>query len=115
VFAERYHARQLKTPLEVRRALLYVLRNDRKHRPRSGWSLPPWQLDPCSSAARFDGWRDSELLDLAQASPASGRDADADADADSDGADIAPPRSYLLRLGWKRYGLLAFDEQPASD
>ncbi|HEX3594742.1 MAG TPA: transposase, partial [Polyangiaceae bacterium] len=31
VFSERYHARSLKTPLEVRRALVYVLRNNHKH------------------------------------------------------------------------------------
>ena len=31
VFADRYHARILRTPLEVRRALAYVLNNARRH------------------------------------------------------------------------------------
>ncbi len=31
VFAERYHARALESPLEVRNALIYVLRNNRHH------------------------------------------------------------------------------------
>jgi putative transposase len=49
VFADRYHARALKTPLEVRHALRYVLQNAAHH----GWGrlrLRP-ALDPCSSAA----------------------------------------------------------------
>jgi REP element-mobilizing transposase RayT len=56
VFADRYHARALRTPTEVRRALVYVLGNARKHlaavgqRPRADW------LDPYSSAAWFNGW-----------------------------------------------------------
>jgi hypothetical protein len=96
----------LKTPLEVRRALLYVLRNDRKHLSRAGWGVPPWRFDACSSAAAFDGWRDSELLELARASPP--RDADLL-------ATVAPARSYLLRVGWKRHGLLGLEELPAAD
>jgi REP element-mobilizing transposase RayT len=59
VFGDRYHARQLRTPLEVRRALLYVLRNDRKHLAEQALSLAPWRLDPCSSAHLFDGWQAS--------------------------------------------------------
>jgi REP element-mobilizing transposase RayT len=105
VLAERYHARQLRTPLEVRRALLYVLRNDRKHRSPAGWSLPPWHLDPCSSAAQFDGWHDREWLELARAFPP-----------EHDGsAVVARARSYLLRTGWKRHGLLGLEEQPAAE
>jgi hypothetical protein len=56
VFADRYHARPLRTPTEVRRALVYVLGNARKHlqavggRPSGDW------LDPYSSAAWFSGW-----------------------------------------------------------
>src|SRR5262249_38895435 len=56
VFADRYHARALKTPLEVRRALVYVLNNYRRHADAHGPRLPLSFLDPCSSAAWFDGW-----------------------------------------------------------
>src|SRR5215471_10057854 len=44
VFLERYHARALATPTEVRNAVAYVLGNGKKH----GVSA---DLDPCSSAA----------------------------------------------------------------
>ena len=50
VFAERYHARSLKTPREVRNALAYVLQNFRKHVPGARG------LDPRSSGRWFDGW-----------------------------------------------------------
>jgi REP element-mobilizing transposase RayT len=56
VFTERYHARALLTPLEVRRALVYVLFNERHHLAQRQRSLPPWHLDGCSSAAEFDGF-----------------------------------------------------------
>ncbi len=58
MFSERYHARALRTPREVRHALAYVLLNERRHLARErGLSLPPWYFDPCSSAVEFDGWR----------------------------------------------------------
>jgi REP element-mobilizing transposase RayT len=52
VWRDRYHRRDLKTPREVRNALVYVLMNIRKH--ARAWArpgpdgIPP--LDPCSSA-----------------------------------------------------------------
>lgn len=53
VWADRFHARLLRTPREVRNALVYVLQNIRKHlRGARG-------LDPLSSARWFDGWRDT--------------------------------------------------------
>ena len=51
VLADRYHLRVLRTPREVRNALVYVLQNFRKHIRRAGG------LDPCSSARWFNGWR----------------------------------------------------------
>src|SRR5262245_40545227 len=59
VFADRYHARTLRTPTEVRRVLVYVYANGRKHLPRVGHRLPAAWLDPFSSAAWFDGWSHS--------------------------------------------------------
>jgi REP element-mobilizing transposase RayT len=51
VWGDRYHARALRTPREVRHGLVYVLMNFRKHRPSERQAL-----DPCSSAAWFDGF-----------------------------------------------------------
>jgi REP element-mobilizing transposase RayT len=88
VWADRYHCRELRTPREVRHALAYVLLNARKHdRQVTG-------LDPCSSARWFDGWREhSPMVDLALDPPA-----------------VVAPRTWLLGAGWRRHGLLRFDE-----
>jgi hypothetical protein len=51
LWGDRYHARQLETPSEVRRALVFVLQNWKKHVPGARG------LDPRSSAAWFDGWQ----------------------------------------------------------
>ena len=99
LFAERYHARPLRTPLEVRRALLYVLRNDRRHLAESGLSLPPWEFDPCSSAAWFDGFL--PLPGLAMPPPA-------------EVCLTVVPLCFLLRRGWKRHGLIGLDEIPGG-
>jgi hypothetical protein len=101
LFAERYHARALRTPLEVRRALVYVLQNERRHLAERGLGLPPWRLDPCSSAAEFDGFR--PLPGVGPPSPSlPGRRI------------TVAPRCYLLRRGWKRHGLIGLDEVPLA-
>jgi REP element-mobilizing transposase RayT len=86
VFADRYHARMLRTPLEARRALVYVLNNARRHGLVRRGTAAGW-LDPYSSAAVFDGWR-GRVLRPVFAVP------------------VLAPRSWLLRLGWRRHGLL---------
>lgn len=82
VFAERYHAHELRSPLEVRRALDYVLNNARKHGYLRG------AFDPFSSAPYFDGF--SVDADLPRQDP----------------APVAPPSSWLLAVGWRRRGLI---------
>ncbi len=91
VWGDRYHANVLRTPRMVRNALVYVLANARKHlRVRSG-------LDPCSSARWFDGFV---------------RDAGATTAATVD-TPTHEPRTWLLRVGWRRHGLIHPDEAPA--
>ncbi len=100
VFSERYHARTLRTPREVRNALLYVLQNHRRHATpeatRRGGIIDPGWLDPCSSAASFDGWRDPPESKPARAAP------------------VSPPTFWLLTTGWRRHGLLGVDEVPPA-
>ncbi len=85
VLVDRYHARILSTPREVRNALVYVLQNARKH----GAQLKG--IDAFSSGHWFAGWRDR----VARApSP------------------IAAARSWLLAKGWMRWGLLSTEERP---
>ena len=98
VLLGRYHVHALRTPREVRNALAYVLLNARKHwRQRMG-SAPPVKLDEASSAGWFDGW-------ARRAQPPS---------SSSDPAPIAPPRTWLLRVGWRRHGLLDPAEIPGQ-
>jgi hypothetical protein len=100
LFANRYHARYLKTPREVRNALRYVLLN-RKHHAAEKKYARQW-IDPCSSAAWFDGWAQPVRGDepwkrelLAMERP------------------TTKATVWLLTTGWKRHGLLRFDEAPA--
>ena len=89
----RYHHRVLGTPREVRRALAYVLLNARRHlakRGRAARAAAP-SLDPASSARWFDGWRPGAASRLPEA---------------RSGCEVARPRTWLLRVGWRRYGLL---------
>lgn len=92
VWAERYYARILRTPREVRRALAYVLNNARHH----GLWFPPRCWDPFSSGRWFDGWREPIRPAPAHESP------------------CVAPRTWLQRLGWRRHGLVSLDEVPGG-
>jgi hypothetical protein len=103
VLSERYHLRLLSTPKEVRNALRYVLLNARRHAAAARKAVPGTALlDPASSARWFDGWR---------------RHADAAAHSTT-GADpphrrpVARARTWLLTVGWRRYGLLDPEDVP---
>ena len=54
VFDDRYHARVLRTPTEVRHAIHYVLGNARKHAAERGETYAPGYVDPYSSAGAPD-------------------------------------------------------------
>lgn len=96
VFDDRYHARLLRTPKEVRSALRYVLLNARRHARRvSAGIARAARLDPASSARWFDGWKQKPLEDRDRGwKGALGRPA------------VARARTWLLTVGWRRYGLL---------
>ena len=80
VFADRYFDRILRTPTEVRNALVYVLNNAQQH----GAQHAP--LDAFSSAPWFDGWREEVEFVGAEGVP----------------RPVAPARTWLLDKGWKR-------------
>jgi REP element-mobilizing transposase RayT len=92
VLADRYHARVLGSPTEVRRALLYVLNNARHHAADGGATYPRAWHDPFSSARELDGWSRA-VLD------------DPDDDLRAPRC-TAAARSWVLRGGWRRAGLL---------
>jgi putative transposase len=54
VFDDRYHARLLRTPTEVRHAIHYVRDNARKHAAERGETYSPGYVDPYSSAGAAD-------------------------------------------------------------
>jgi hypothetical protein len=91
VWADRYHDRILRTPREVRAVLVYVLGNWRHH---GGERYPLGSIDPCSSAAWFDGFVERMLPPCADIP-----------------APVVPARSWLLALGYRRQrGKLSVDE-----
>jgi REP element-mobilizing transposase RayT len=99
VLADRYHVRILRTPLEVRRALAYVLLNARRHAAKRGRRPGDASIDPASSGRWFDGWRGS-----ARGWPPRSPDPPA----------VARPRTWLVRVGWRRRGLIDPAEVPGS-
>jgi hypothetical protein len=84
VWADRYHARILRTPREVRNCLVYVLGNWRHH---GGERYPQQSLDPCSSAPWFDGFRENLLPPPEHAE-----------------RPTAAARTWLLGVGWRKRG-----------
>ena len=79
LWIHRYHAHALRTPREVRHALVYVLLNFRKHlRAAPG-------IDPRSSGPWFDGW--THVPDVPLTAPP-----------------VVSPRTWLASQGWRRAG-----------
>lgn len=88
VMGDRYHARTLGTPREVRNALRYVLLNARRH-GRDAW------FDRASSAAAFAGWSRGDAREHLSPEEMS-----------AIRASVAAPRTWLATTGWRRHGLL---------
>jgi hypothetical protein len=103
VLSDRYHARMLRTPREVHRALRYVLLNARRHATTAGAralrATRPL-LDPASSARWFDGWK-RETCVTEPARPAAGGM-----------PPVARARTWLLAVGWRRHGLVDPTDEP---
>jgi REP element-mobilizing transposase RayT len=93
VFADRYHAVALGSPRQVRRAVAYVLLQERRHaaQRRVGITTKP---DPCSSAPSFDGFTHGQ--------PRAGPWSDT----------TVEPKTWLLSKGWRRHGAIDPREIP---
>lgn len=100
VFSDRYHARPLRTPLEVRRARLYVLNNWFHHDERDRGDMRAWWVDPYSSAASFDGWKEWDGDRLSSLPPG------------YEPLPVSKPRTWLMTKGWLKHGKLSIDERP---
>ena len=90
VFSDRYHVQILRSPPQTRNAIAYVLNNFRRHAGQAGRTLTARFVDPCSSAAWFDGWCEFRA----------GRTL------------LARANSWLLREGWRKRGAISISIVP---
>jgi REP element-mobilizing transposase RayT len=99
VFDDRYHARYLRTPAEVRAALCYLLNNWRRHREdrRAPGALVDWY----STGALFDGWSGARPRPPPWLAP-------------GEPLPVAPARMWLSTVGWRRHGLIGPFEVPGT-
>ncbi len=101
VFADRYHAERITSPRYARNALVYVLNNARRHADRlhDVEAMQRGFVDPCSSAAYFDGWKRQDRRYVPP--PGEGRPS------------VAKPTTWVLTQGWrKHHPLISISELP---
>jgi len=99
VFSDRYHARILRTPTEVRRALNYVLNNWRHHSEHRAFESINWNVDYFSSAPTFNRWKEPApgLPTMYEPLP------------------MRPPSTWLLSVGWTKAGEISMFATPGPD
>jgi hypothetical protein len=85
----------------VRRALVYVHANYRKHEPKLGVGV-----DPYSSGIWFSGWREARPLPLALSI--------SKWKVDFARPPVAGARSWLLQRGWLQAGLISVSDAPSA-
>ncbi|MEJ7600349.1 MAG: transposase [Kofleriaceae bacterium] len=104
VFPDRYHLRALSSPRAVRHALAYVLNNWRRHQEDQGPRARTWAVDPFSSGVLFHGWRERDGLPTLFRPPPTYH-----------GLVTWLPKTWLLRVGWMRHGLVSTHEVPGPE
>jgi len=101
VFADRYNARALTSPRAVRNALCYVLNNWRHHDEQRSAVAREWIVDPYSSAIAFPDWKERAASPILYRPPRTYL-----------GLVTWVARTWLLKVGWKRHGLISIHEVP---
>ena len=99
VFADRYHAKVLSTPTQVRNTIAYVLNNWRHHGEDSKSNAA---VDRYSSGIYFDGWKEREGKSFWRTP------------SDYDVPLVAWAKTYLLKTLWKRKRLISAYEVPGG-
>jgi len=99
VFADRYHARILQSPRDVRNVINYVLNNWRHHHEDERLETRYWMVDYFSSGPTFSGWKDPPGKPPPSYEPLATK----------------PPETWLLAVGWKHWGDLATYAVPGRD
>jgi putative transposase len=103
VFGDRYHEELITKPKQARNALSYVLNNWRKHREDRRDGARSWKIDPYATGWAFDGWKELE------GSPFLWKTRE-----EYKAIPVWRPKSWLLREGWRRYGLIGAREVPSA-
>jgi REP element-mobilizing transposase RayT len=101
LFGDRYQSRVLSSPEAAKAALAYLLLEARTDRRRSGAPA----LDRCSSAQWFEGFAGQRV-----GSPVVRREVARGAP----DTPVVPAKSWLLTVGFKRAGLIAASDAPAT-
>jgi REP element-mobilizing transposase RayT len=99
VFPDRYHAEIITSRRRARHCLAYVLNNWRRHREDKFAFAAGLDTDPFSTAPSFTCWRSRVEMEW----PPSYEPLPA-----------AEPKTWLLREGWKMYGLIDPGEVPGD-
>jgi REP element-mobilizing transposase RayT len=97
VFEDRYHVEVIRSVAQLRNTICYVLNNWRKHGSDRGDHR---RVDPYSTGYHFPGWAEPDIPKPFVAPP---------------GADVlpyTPPRTWLLREGWKLATPISLFETP---
>jgi REP element-mobilizing transposase RayT len=103
VFADRYHARAVRSPTQARNTLNYVLNNWRRH-DHDDIHAPVdhrfWDVDYMSSAVSFSGWKELESESFKYTVGPELR------------LCVSPPHSWLLSAGWRKAGAISMYAVP---
>jgi len=103
VFPDRYHAEIITTPRQARHTLAYVMNNWRKHGEDRVGRMQAWKIDWFSSAIHFPHWVEYGDSPWMWHGPTLYEPLWA-----------WQPRTWLLREGWKRHGLISYREVPSA-
>ena len=101
VFTDRYHARALSSPREVRNCIAYVLNNWRHHGEHRARFAASWKIDPYSSAVGFWGWKELAKSPSLFEPPPTYR-----------ALVVWLPKTWLLRESWVPRGAISVYDVP---
>ncbi|HEU0034798.1 MAG TPA: transposase [Kofleriaceae bacterium] len=102
VFADRYHARLIKSPTQAHHVLNYVLNNWRHHNADEDWGETRfWDVDYMSSAPSFPGWHELAIKPLQYSQLA-----------DEYRLCVSRPQTWLLSVGWRKAGPISMYSIP---
>jgi REP element-mobilizing transposase RayT len=103
VFPDRYHAEIITSPRQARHALSYIMNNWRRHQEDLRAPMSGWTIDWFSSAILFTGWAEYGDAPFLWRGPAT-----------YDPLIVYQPRTWLLREGWKKAGVISCRDVPSA-